>query len=72
MAKGTPRPLRDMIDQARGLVPADLVLRGGTILDTVTGTFLTGDVAICGDVIVGICESHDAREWTCPGLVESV
>lgn len=67
-----------MIDQARGRVPADLVLRGGTILDMVTGTFLTGNVAICGDVIVGICESYEAREvidvtgkYLVPGFIDT-
>ncbi|WP_267634068.1 hypothetical protein [Frigidibacter sp. RF13] len=41
--------LAKIIDQARGLAPADLVLKGGTVLDTVTGAFLRGDVAICED-----------------------
>ncbi|MDI3337974.1 adenine deaminase [Defluviimonas aestuarii] len=75
--KGT-RSLHDMIDQARGLVPADLVLRGGTVLDTVTGTFLTGDVAVCGDAIIGICESYEAREvfdvtgnYLVPGFIDT-
>ena len=45
----TTIPLETLIDQARGLVPADLVLRGGMVLDTVTGDLLAGDVAICGE-----------------------
>lgn len=55
-------PLDRLIDQAKGAVPADLVLRGGTVLDTVTGTFLTGDVAICGDTIVGIIDSYEGGQ----------
>lgn len=31
MTKGSIRSLRDMIDQARGLAPADLALRGGKV-----------------------------------------
>ncbi|TRD15671.1 adenine deaminase [Palleronia caenipelagi] len=53
--------LPHMIDQARGLVPADIVLRGGTVLDTVTGNHLKGDVAICGDMIVGTCGDYEGR-----------
>lgn len=54
-------PLDRLIDQARGSQPADLVLRGGTVLDTVTGERLTGDVAICGDRIAGICDRYEGR-----------
>ncbi|MCA0399761.1 MAG: adenine deaminase [Proteobacteria bacterium] len=49
----TPERLARMIDQGRGTIPADLVIRGGTILDLVTGDLLAGDVAICGERIVG-------------------
>jgi adenine deaminase len=49
------------IAQGRGDIPADLVLRGGQIFDLVTGDMLQGDVAICGDTIVGICADYEAR-----------
>ncbi|MFC7703543.1 adenine deaminase [Plastorhodobacter daqingensis] len=49
------------IDQARGAEPADLVLRGGQVLDLVTGAMLKGDVAICGDRIVGTCADYEGR-----------
>ncbi|VAW05715.1 Adenine deaminase [hydrothermal vent metagenome] len=49
------------IAQGRGDEPADLVLRGGQIFDLVTGDMLQGDVAICGDTIVGICADYEAR-----------
>ena len=52
-------PLSSLIDQAMGHSPADLVLRGGRVLDMITGDLLVGDVAICGDTIVGIGEHHD-------------
>jgi len=54
--------LGDRIDQGAGRAPAELVLRGGRILDLVTGAFFQGDVAICGDTIVGTCGTYDAKE----------
>ena len=53
--------LEDRIAQARGDVPADIVLKGGKVFDLITGEFLTGDVAITGDRIAGI-GSYDGRE----------
>ncbi len=71
-------PLHNLIDVARGSKPADLVLRGGTVLDTVTGEFLTGDVAICNDTIVGICDDYEGREvidatglYLVPGFIDT-
>ncbi|QIE44698.1 adenine deaminase [Pseudohalocynthiibacter aestuariivivens] len=54
--------LETRIAQGRGDMPADLVLRGGRMFDLVTGEMLTGDVAICGDQVVGICDTYDGRE----------
>lgn len=54
--------LEDRIAQGRGDAPADLVLRGGRVFDLVTGEFTEGDVAVCGDTIVGIEAEYDARE----------
>lgn len=50
------------IAAGRGDEPADLVLRGGRVLDVVTGALLDGDVAICGDTIVGIAARYEGRE----------
>lgn len=55
-------PLSFLIDQAMGRNPADLVLRGGRVLDVVTGDLLTGDVAICGNTIVGIGDDYDGTK----------
>ncbi|MGB3178324.1 MAG: adenine deaminase [Albidovulum sp.] len=55
-------PIEDMIDQAHGRVPAELVLRGGVVFDLITGEFLVGDVAICGGMIVGTCAQYEGRE----------
>ncbi|WP_420569179.1 adenine deaminase [Thalassovita sp.] len=62
--------LSRIIQQARGLAPADLVLKGGKVLDVVTGELLEGDVAICEGTIVGICGSYDvAREIDVTGQI---
>ncbi|WP_299936909.1 adenine deaminase [uncultured Pelagimonas sp.] len=54
--------LVNRIAQGRGDEIADKVLRGGKILDLITGELLSGDVAICGDRIVGVFEDYDAHE----------
>lgn len=55
------RNLSERIDQGRGLVPADLVLKGGQVFDLVTGDLVKTDVAICGDTIVGVFGSYAGR-----------
>lgn len=54
--------LEQRIAQGRGDEIADKVLRGGKVLDVVTGDLLEGDVAICDDVIVGIGADYEGRE----------
>jgi adenine deaminase len=54
-------PLANRIDQGRGLVPADLVLKGGRVFDLVTGDLVETDVAICGDTIVGVFGSYTGK-----------
>ena len=54
--------LNARIEQGRGDEPADIVLTGGRIFDLVTGTFIAGDIAICGDTIVGIVDHYEGRE----------
>lgn len=49
-----PAALSDRIAQGRGLVSADLVLKGGRVFDLITGDLVDTDVAICGDTIVGV------------------
>lgn len=53
--------LDQLIDQGRGAEPADIVLRGGKVLDLVTGELFGGDVAICGDTIVGTCDAYEGK-----------
>ncbi len=53
--------LKSCIDQGRGAEPADLVLTGGRFLDLVTSALIEGDIAICGDRIVGTCAEYEGR-----------
>lgn len=54
-------PLAHRIDQGRGLVAADLVLKGGRVFDLITGELVKTDVAVCGDTIVGVFGSYSGR-----------
>jgi adenine deaminase len=70
------------IDQALGDAPADLVIRNARVLDLTGGTASSntspGDVAICGDRIVGIADSYRGVEeidaggrFVVPGFIDS-
>ena len=62
--------LEQRIDQALGRAPADLVIRNARILDLATGALLPGDIAICGDTIVGTCETYSGtREIDAEGRI---
>jgi adenine deaminase len=74
--------IRARIDQALGEVPADLVIRRARVLDLTGGTppgeTAVGDVAICGDRIVGIADSYRglreidaAGRFLVPGFIDS-
>jgi adenine deaminase len=49
------------IDQGAGREAADLVVRNARILNVATGTLDPGDIAICGDTIVGTLDSYRGR-----------
>ncbi|KJB96380.1 adenine deaminase [Skermanella aerolata] len=51
--------LERRIDQAMGRTKADLVIKNTRFLNVVTGEIAEGDIAVCGDVIVGTYESYD-------------
>ncbi|GGE02456.1 Adenine deaminase [Gemmobacter megaterium] len=70
--------LHHRIRQGRGAEPADLVLKGGRVFCVVTGDAIEGDVAICGDTIVGIGHSYSGRreidvagKWLVPGFIDT-
>ena len=63
-------PLSQLVEQGRGTVPADLVLKGGRVFDLMTGDLVESDVAICGDTIVGVFDTYTgAREIDCRGRI---
>lgn len=54
--------LERMIDQGAGREPADIVLKGGRFFDLVSGELVDGDIAICGERIVGTCGEYSGIE----------
>lgn len=54
--------LERKIDQGTGREKADIVLKGGRFFDLVTGELVASDIAICGDTIVGTCETYHGVE----------
>ncbi len=64
-----PSWLGRAVRQARGEDPADLVVRGATVLDVVTGELRRADIAICVDRIVGLGDYRGREEIDASGLV---
>lgn len=50
------------IDQGIGRAKADLVIQNVRFLNVITGELAQGDIAICGDTIVGTYESYRGTE----------
>ncbi len=66
------------IDQALGQEPADLVIKGARTVNVATGTLDDGDIAVCGDWIVGTHDDYrgvreiDARgQIAAPGFIDT-
>ncbi|MGO4133409.1 adenine deaminase [Rhizobium brockwellii] len=53
--------LERFIDQGVGRVSADIVLKGGSFFDLVTGDLVQSDIAIGGDRIVGTCGDYEGE-----------
>jgi adenine deaminase len=69
--------LKKLIDTAAGRIPADTVIRNGTIVDVYSGGLIAGDIAICGGLIAGI-GSYEGRttldaagQFALPGFIDS-
>ncbi|MGQ9730315.1 MAG: adenine deaminase [Candidatus Zipacnadales bacterium] len=64
---------------ARGVEPADLVLRGGIVIDVLTGELRRADVAIVGELIAGVSPyAYRGRrildctdKFIAPGLIDT-
>lgn len=73
--------LEDVIAVARGERPADLVLRGGRVVNTLAGEIVDADVAIYHGRVVGLAtagEDYAAAEvvdldgaYVCPGFIDA-
>jgi adenine deaminase len=61
MQFGDSKDFANRIRQAMGRVPADVVIKGVTILDVVTGELAQSDIAITGETIVGTLAEYDGR-----------
>ncbi len=62
---------------ARGDEPADLVIKGGTVLSVFTREWLAVDVAVCDGVIAGLGDYRGREEidasgrWIVPGFIDA-
>ncbi|NLO04312.1 MAG: adenine deaminase [candidate division WS1 bacterium] len=61
--------LQRRINVALGSQPADIVLRGGRILNVFTGDLTAADVAICDGIIASIGSYRGAREIDVAGAI---
>ncbi|MCJ7595704.1 MAG: adenine deaminase [Desulfobacterales bacterium] len=69
--------LRERIRAAKREIPADLVLKGGRVVNVFTGSIQQGDVAVQGGLIVGVGPDYRGKEevevqgkWVVPGLMD--
>jgi len=69
--------LKRRIMAARGEIPADLVLKGGRVVNLFAGTIQQGDVAVLDSFIVGVGLTYHGKEevdvsnqWIVPGLID--
>ncbi len=69
--------LAGLLKAARGLEPADLVLKGGKVFNVFSGVFEETDLAIKDGIIVGLGR-YDGQEeadmsgrWLIPGLIDT-
>jgi len=70
--------LEHLIDVAAGRRPADLLLRGGQIVNVFTGEIYPADVAIVEDRIAGVGQGYAAArvmdvagQFICPGFIDA-
>ena len=76
--KSTQDHLAELIDQAQGNKPASLVIRNVSIFSLITGRMEQGEIAVCGDRIIGIggpyegeCEIDGSGMIAVPGFIDA-
>ena len=69
--------LKRRILAAKGQVPAELVLKGGTVVNVFSGDFREADVAVYDGMIVGLGPEYAGKaeidirgKWIVPGLID--
>jgi adenine deaminase len=69
--------LKERLAVARGDRPADLVLRGGQLVDVLAGEIYPADVAVLGDTIVGVGSGYSGTteldctgRWIAPAFID--
>ena len=72
------KDLKTIIDQAQGNVKASLVIKNVTVFHLAGGGMQRGDLAVCGDRIVGVGESYDGETeidgsglFAVPGFIDA-
>ena len=70
--------ISDLIRIARGDAPADLLLRGGRVVNVFSGAVERADVAVAGGVIAGVGPGYSALHevdldgaLVAPGLIDA-
>ncbi|MGH2545141.1 MAG: amidohydrolase family protein, partial [Ardenticatenaceae bacterium] len=68
---------KSKIAAARGAHPVDLVLRGGTLVNVLSGEIYVTDVAVYEERVVGLGEGYEGKEevdcagkWIAPGFID--
>ena len=67
---------KNYIEQARGIIPADLVLKNCKVINVFTKTVDREDIAICNDIIVGLGRYRGVKEidfsdfFVSPGFID--
>jgi adenine deaminase len=68
--------LKKLIQVARGESPPDLVLKGGRVLNVLSGEIIAADVALCGGIIAGVGDYDGpevidlAGDYISPGFMD--
>lgn len=67
-----------LVTLARGLLPADLLLTNGRLVNVFSGEVYPSDIAVAEGVIVGLGEGYRARDtvdlggrFVCPGFIDA-
>lgn len=68
---------KNIEDKASGKEKADLVLKNANVVDVLSGKVINGDVAICGEIFLGVGEYSGTTEidatdkYICPGFMNA-